>query len=205
MARAEPDVAALDGKAAPAQGPAADPPGLADSSAGAAEPRGTGLWQLRDFDPALQMAVFWYVQSVCDQLQRLSPGQARELAEAAGDACCSYPCWLRDEAGNFPEFELPHIGRRSSVYVIAVMVAYIVWVQCHLADNPLPDSPLLVIGRDALNTWRLLRGVSPARPARPESPDGPPPGGVQLELGLVGSVVPAVAALAAAALTQEVG
>ncbi len=146
-----PETVAPSPESAPAQAPAPE-----------AELRGMGLWGTKDFDPALQMAVFWYVQDVYGRLGRLTDTEMRRVADAAGDAICTYPCWMRDEHGQFPEFDLPHLGKKSSVYVIAVAVAILVWEQCHLANNPLPDSPLLAVGLDGLKLWRQLHDVAPA-------------------------------------------
>src|SRR5579859_1967358 len=167
-----PEAVAPPPESAPIQAPAPE-----------AEPRGMGLWGMKDFDPALQMAVFWYVQDVYGHLGRLTETEMRQVADAAGEAICGYPCWMRDEHGQFPEFDLPHIGKKSSVYVIAVAVAILVWVQCHLTNNPLPDSPLLAVGLDGLKLWRQLHAVAPAwqsagppdrEPAGSESADNPP-------------------------------
>ena len=78
-------------------------------------------------DEALLGAIRFYAASLYPVFENLGEVAAKEIAMAAEEANLKYPCWMRNEKGKFPEFELPHLGKKSSVYCIAAMSAYLVW------------------------------------------------------------------------------
>ena len=103
---------------------------------------------------ALHGAISFYAASCYPTFERLGFDAAKEAADAAGEANSQYPCWQRDKKGQFPEFDLPHFGKRSSVFCIAVLCAFLVWTQ-KAAGNPLPDSPLLAAAEDGWKLWKM--------------------------------------------------
>jgi hypothetical protein len=88
----------------------------------------------------------------------LTPAQAQEAADFASARSQEYPLWQRDAKGEFPTYEVPHFGKRSSVYLIALMSAYLVWMQKQAGVALVAPTPLL---RAALDGYALYeRGHS---------------------------------------------
>lgn len=131
------------------------------------------------FESAFYQAAFWNAISIFDVFQAIGPDAARELAEAAGRASDAFPLELTDEKGKFAELDLPHVGRRSGLYCLAVMAAYIVW-QIRQANQPyLPDSPLLKAADEAYRSWQLFHDEAKraAKAAAEESASNQSPAG----------------------------
>jgi len=104
-------------------------------------------------DPAVHGAVMFYAADIYGHFNGLTYQQCREASEAANNASIRYPLFSRDKKGRFPEFDIPHFGKRSSVYCGAIMSAWLVWCNRVLADNPLPSSALLSAANDGLTLW----------------------------------------------------
>ena len=106
-------------------------------------------------DPALHGCITWYSQSCYDHFDRLGFDAANEIAQVANDQNGKEPLLIRNKKGEFNQFELPYIGKKSGPYLVALMSAFLVWTQRQLVDNPLPDSPMLAAAHDGLKLWWL--------------------------------------------------
>lgn len=94
-------------------------------------------------DAVLYSAIIFYSVSCFQIFNHLTYEQGQEAASAASEASQRNPLYLRNKKGNFDQYDIPHFGKRSSVYVMAILSAWIVWVQKKICGNPLPSSPLL--------------------------------------------------------------
>lgn len=99
--------------------------------------------QINPDNPALTGAIMFYSASCFSVFNRLTFEQCQEAAEAAGEAAQHDPLWMRNKKGEFDQYDIPHFGKRSSVYVMAIMSAWLVWIQKKIYGYQLPDSPLL--------------------------------------------------------------
>jgi hypothetical protein len=105
-------------------------------------------------DPAVHGCLCFYSAAIYPIFNRLTRAECQTAVDAALDANMREPCLARNKAGQFSEFDIPHFGRKSGPYCVALMSAWLVWNQKVLADNPLPDSPLLAAAADGLHLWR---------------------------------------------------
>lgn len=101
-------------------------------------------------DPAAHGAVLFYATDCYLKFNRLTYEQCAEAVNVAGEASMGYPLFNRDKDGKFPQFDVPHFGKKSSVFCAAIMGAWLVWQQCVLRDNPLPDNSILQAAKDGL-------------------------------------------------------
>jgi len=102
-------------------------------------------------DESLAGAVRFYSASCYSVFNQLTIKQGQEAAEAAGEAAEHAPLWMPNKKGEFDQYEIPHFGKRSSVYVMAIMSAWIVWLHKKIYEQPyLPSSPLLAASQDGL-------------------------------------------------------
>jgi len=95
----------------------------------------------------------WYAVDCYNHFDRLGFAATKEIGESASEFNQENPLLLRNKKGEFDQFELAHLGKRSGPYCVAAMSAVLVWTQRHLADNPLPDSALLAAANDGLIIW----------------------------------------------------
>ena len=109
-------------------------------------------------DEALLGSIRFYSASLYPLFDNLGEVAAKEIAMAAEEANSRYPCWMRNAKGEFPEFELPHLGKKSSVFCIAAMSAYLAWTVLK-AGMELPDSPLLEAAQDGWQLWKMEKKV----------------------------------------------
>jgi len=101
-------------------------------------------------NPALTAAIMFYSASCFSVFNHLTFKQCQKAAEAAGEASQRSPLWMRNAKGEFDQYDIPYFGKRSSVYVMAIMSAWLVWIQKKIYGYPLPDSPLLAASVDGL-------------------------------------------------------
>jgi hypothetical protein len=107
-------------------------------------------------DPAMHGAIMFFSVSCYRQFATLTPAQCQEAADFASEQAQRYPLWMRDgKTGEFPQVDVPHFGTRSSVYLMAIMSAYLVWSQKKAGVESMPDSPLLDA---AVMGYRLYEG-----------------------------------------------
>jgi len=105
-------------------------------------------------DPAMYGAITFDSVSCYEIFERVGFAAAKLAADAAGEASLRCPLWQRDAKGKFPEFVIPGFGRRSSIYVIAIQAAFLVWTQVK-AGNPLPESVFLKAALEGHKLWKL--------------------------------------------------
>ena len=99
-------------------------------------------------DPAMVGAVMFHAAACYPILDRLTPEQAKEAAEFAGEQSLRYPLWQRNNRGEFPTYDVPHLGPRSSIFLIALMSACLVWSQKRAGIDPVPQTPLMKAATD---------------------------------------------------------
>lgn len=116
-----------------------------------------------NLSPGLCEVVMLYSVAIYDQLNRLTIGQSKEVVDAALEIGLFNPLLMRNKHGKFDEFELPHLGKKSSVYVVAVQAAYLIWNQRHMKNAYVPNSPLLRAADDGFRFWKMQQ--------RPQSDD----------------------------------
>ena len=104
-------------------------------------------------DPAMVGAILFNSADCFAVFAKLTPEQAKEAAEFASEQSQRYPLWQRNAKGKFPEFDVPHFGKRSSVYLIALMSAYLIWAQKQAGIEPVPTTPLM---RAALDGYAMF-------------------------------------------------
>ena len=109
-------------------------------------------------DPAMIGAVMFNAASCYEVFARLTPEQAKEAADFASEQSQRYPLWQRDAEGQFPTFEVPHFGKRSSVYLMALLSAYLVWAQKRAGIEPVPATPLMRAARDGYAAYKRSFG-----------------------------------------------
>lgn len=100
-------------------------------------------------DPACG-AVMMYAASCYERFNALTFEQCQAAANAASEASQREPLFMRGKSGKFTEFDIPHFGWRSSVYVAAIMSAWLVWTQRVIQNFSLPTSTLLRAAADGL-------------------------------------------------------
>ena len=106
-------------------------------------------------DPAMTGALTFFSVSCYERFATLTPAQCQEAADFASARSGEYPLWMRGKKGEFPQYDVPHFGTRSSVYLIALMSAFLVWSQKKAGIETMPDSPLLDA---ALMGYKLYEG-----------------------------------------------
>lgn len=94
-------------------------------------------------DAALTGAITFYSVGCYERFMELTGDQAQEAMDFAQEQSMVYPLWQRNEKGEFPQYDVPHFGIRSSVWLMALMSAWLVWMQKGAGIELLPDSPLL--------------------------------------------------------------
>ncbi len=107
-------------------------------------------------DPALQGAMTFYSAGMYPIFDQIGAEASREAANFCSQWSQEEPL-CRNKKGDFPERDIPHFGKRSIVYGITMIAAFLVWMQKgqHLASrSPLIDA--------ALMGWMLY-----AKPAAP--------------------------------------
>ena len=104
-------------------------------------------------DAAATGATMFYAVACYERFNALTYEQCKEAADAAGNASLGYPLYSRDKNGKFPEFDIPHFGKKSSVFCAALMSAFLVWTQRVMQNNPLPGSTLLQAASDGLGLF----------------------------------------------------
>jgi len=114
---------------------------------------------MAQMDPMMAGAVMFYAADCYGRFATLTPAQAQEAADFASERSGEYPLWQRDKKGRFPTYDVPYFGPRSSIYLIALMSAYLVWAQKQAGIDSLPGSPLL---RAALDGYALYQNGPPA-------------------------------------------
>lgn len=101
-------------------------------------------------DISLHMAITFYSLSCFQIFNHLTYEQGQEAAEAASEASQRNPLHLRNSKGNFDQYDIPHFGKRSSIYVTAILSAWLVWIEKKIYGNPLPSSSLLEASENGL-------------------------------------------------------
>lgn len=112
---------------------------------------------MSDFDPALHGAVCFYAASCYPRFEQIGDSRARLAADFCSNWAQEYPLWMRDDKTHeFPRREIPDFGSKSSVFALALMSAFLVWIQEYKAGNDLGyvTSPLISAARDGLTLWR---------------------------------------------------
>lgn len=104
-------------------------------------------------DAVLYSAIMFYSVSCFQTFNHLTYEQGQEAALAASEASQRNPLWMRNAKGNFDQYNIPHFGMRSSVYVMAILSAWLVWMQKEIYGNPLPSSPLLEASENGLGLF----------------------------------------------------
>lgn len=104
--------------------------------------------QMDRIDPMMVGAVMFNSADCYGRFAALTPEHALEAADFASEQSQRYPLWQRDARGEFPTYEVPHFGKRSSVYLIALMSAYLVWMQKQAGIQTMPLTPLLRAAMD---------------------------------------------------------
>ncbi len=105
--------------------------------------------------PAWQGTLFWYSVSAYNFISSNDFDVVKGVVDAAGEFNQREPLHLPRKNGSFAKTVLPILGEKSGPYCIALMGSFLVWTQRYLADNPLPDSPVLKACYDGLLFWRL--------------------------------------------------
>lgn len=100
-------------------------------------------------DPAMTGAILFNSADCYGRFAKLTPKQAREAADFASEQSQRYPLWQRDaKTRQFPTYDVPHFGKRSSVYLMALMSAYLVWVQKRAGIEVVAQTPLVRAAMD---------------------------------------------------------
>ncbi len=60
---------------------------------------------------------------------RTGEAAAREAVDFCQKWSFEEPLWLPNKKGQFSQKEIPHLGKRSSIFAIAVLAAFLVWSQ----------------------------------------------------------------------------
>ena len=105
------------------------------------------------YDEALYQAVMWISVGIYPQFEAMGEKKAREAVDFCSEWSEHLPLFLH-KGNDFDQREIPGFGVRSSVYGMAVMSAFVVWVQ-KKAGNELPTSPLLEACETGYNLWKL--------------------------------------------------
>lgn len=105
-----------------------------------------------DTDPALPGAITFYSAACYPIFDQIGEDKAREAADFCSQKSQEYPLWMRDKKGKFPEYDVPHFDKRSSVFCIAIMSAYLIWRQRKAGITEYPSSTFL----DAANMGYML-------------------------------------------------
>ena len=108
-----------------------------------------------DRDPQMLGAIMYYSAACYPIFDQIGDDKAKEAANFCSQKSQEYPLWMRNKKGKFPEYDVPHFGKRSSVFCIAVMSAYMIWQQRKAGITEFPASVFL----DAANMgWGLCYG-----------------------------------------------
>jgi len=89
-------------------------------------------------DNHLHMAIMFDAAACYEVFDRIGDVAAAEAAQAANEHNLQFPCWMPGTNGRFREFDIPHFGRRSSVFVLAIIAGYLVWIS-RRGNQPIPD------------------------------------------------------------------
>lgn len=108
---------------------------------------------MNGIDPAAIGAMIFNSTACYEKFNTLTYEQCKEAADAASEASQRHPLFSREKNGKFAEFDIPHFGKKSSVFCAAVMTAWLVWVQKFLNGNPLPSGALLQASADGLGLF----------------------------------------------------
>ncbi len=105
--------------------------------------------------PAWQATLFWYSVSAYNFISSNDFDVVKGVVDAANEFSGREPLHMPRKDGSFTKTVLPILGEKSGPYVIALLGSYLVWTQKQLANNELPDSPVLKACMAGLNFWRL--------------------------------------------------
>ncbi len=105
--------------------------------------------------PAWQGTLFWYSVSAYNFISGNDFDVVKGVVDAANEFNQHEPLHMPRKDGSFAKTVLPILGERSGPYLIALMGSFLVWTQMHLANNELPDSPLLKACEAGYNFWKL--------------------------------------------------
>lgn len=94
-------------------------------------------------DPAAYGMTLFYSLDFYPRLAQMTPNEISDLLTAAQNTVSEHPLGEVDKQGKPVQVQLGCLGLKTVGYAVAVISAYLVWTQKHLANNPLPDSPLL--------------------------------------------------------------
>lgn len=108
--------------------------------------------------PVWQGCLLWYSASAYNFISSNDFEVVKSVVLAADEFSQHEPLHMRGKDGSFPKIILPILGEKSGPYCIALIGSFLVWTQKQLADNELPDSPVLRICNEALNFWKLDHG-----------------------------------------------
>lgn len=85
-------------------------------------------------EPAMEMALMWYSCDIFNKFDALGDEKAKIAADFASKWSLEYPLWLREkDKKEFPQRDIPGFGKKSSVYAMAMMAAWLVWA---MRDKP---------------------------------------------------------------------
>ena len=107
-------------------------------------------------DAAAYMAVMYYSMACYPVFARIGTEAAKEAADFCSERAMEWPLFERNKKGEFPQYDVPHFGKKSSVYCAAIMSAFLVWTQ-KAAGNPLPDTDLLKAGEEGYMLWTAFK------------------------------------------------
>lgn len=97
--------------------------------AAATTPGGLGPRGLH-VDPAMIGAMTFYAASCYDRFEQIGFDKAKAAADFCSQWSMEYPLFLREaKTKDFPHKDIPEFGDRSSIYAMALMTAFIVWLQ----------------------------------------------------------------------------
>jgi hypothetical protein len=99
---------------------------------------------------ALRTAVMYYSAGIFPKFEAMGHDAAKKAAEFCSEWSGEQPLWL----GGATPREVPGFGTCSAAYGLAVMSAFIVWVQ-KLAGHELPTSPLLQACESGWDLWKM--------------------------------------------------
>jgi hypothetical protein len=104
-------------------------------------------------DPALHSCLLAYSASIYPHFESIGEACSREAANFCSQWVQETPL-CRDPSGSFPERDIPHLGKRSVIYAVAVMTAFLVWMQ---KNQNLPQSPLLKAASEGYILYKALK------------------------------------------------
>ncbi len=109
---------------------------------------------MAQIDPAMVGAILFDSAHCYSVLATLTPEQAKEAADFASEQSLRCPLWERDaKTHQFPIYDVPYFGKRSSIYLIALMSAYLVWMQKQAGIQTMPQTPLVQAALDGYTLY----------------------------------------------------